>query len=200
MFRFPLMRVKVVSGNLQPETGLSIFLHPQPKELSTNPSNLTATADSLVFTEVGNGQYYVDIENPTAKYDLYVDGVKDDTFSGTTGFSLPSTKSIYFKKNVAPFSGETYEYRTLNTDDTSPDYIGDPDGGQSWPKFDNGNLPYIILLAPSEPLSGFYPYRYVTIERGSVSVTAGILEFTVTKDSNGPALVEYYFDLLLIIP
>jgi hypothetical protein len=190
------------AGGLKPQTGVtSAFLQPQPDASSFNPSSKTADADSilLVQSSVNPGQYYADISNPVPRYDLYINNEKQADFSGTAGFEIPSSKSIYIKKNVQ-LNSDAATVGELFT--TGSGKLANPDGGQTWPKFstDLDTLPHIIITSPSESEDPtFYPYREVKILRGSTSVYLGNLSFTLILDANGPELNAYFCDIMIIL-
>jgi hypothetical protein len=183
----------VSTGYMRPRTGLSnVFLQPQPNISSSNPSSKSADSDSITLTESSTnpGTYYAD--------DLYVGGAKQGDFNGSTGFMLPSSKSIYFKRNVLI---DSTSYETAMSITVGSGVMATPDGGQTWPKFSTSNLPMVVILEPSESVSGFFMYRSVKMVRNSLSVSAGgVLSFQVVLDPNGPDLAKYYCDILIIMP
>jgi len=202
MPRFAVFLVEevIATGYLRPRKSLSAFLQPQPNQSSSNPTNKSADSDSIVLTESTSnpGLYYADITNPAPRYDLYIGGIKQGDFSGLAGFNMPSSKSIYYKKNVEINANAYMTPQTLTTG-TAP--IATPDGGQTWPKFSASNLPMIVILEPSELVGDTYLYRLTKIVKNSISVDAnGKLTFQVSLDPNGPDLANYYCDILIIMP
>ena len=196
-----LLEKVISSGYVRPREGLTnTFLQPQPNQSSSNPGSKTPDSDSITLIESGTnpGFYYADITNPSPRYDLYVSGVKAGDFSGLGGFNLPSSKSVYFKRNVAINANA---YTTPETLTTGTGKLATPDGGQTWPKFSSSNLPMIVILAPSELVSGNYEYREVKIVKNSMSVNgSGVLSFNVSLDPSGPELALYYCDIQFILP
>lgn len=144
------------------------------------------------------GVYYADISKAYPRYDLYIQGVKDADFSGTQGFNLPSSKSIFFKRNVEINSSA---YQTPEDFVVGVDKLATPDGGQTWPKFSALNIPLILIQPPSELISDYYVFRLAKIVRDSIAVdVVGILSFKISLDPNGPELPNYYVDMLFIMP
>jgi len=196
-----LAQKNVTTNAIEPRIGLTdTFLQPQKDITSVNPSSMSQNSESIALIESGTspGVYYADILNPCVRYDLYIGGSKDSVFSGNNGFNLPSSKSIYFKKNVEI---DAEAYAIPEGFETGVGVLATPDGGQTWPKFSSTNLPMIIVLAPSENVSGMYMYRIAKIVRGSVSVNgSGNLIFSIALDPNGPTLANYYCDIMVVIP
>ena len=196
-----LIEKVTATGYLRPREGLTnVFLQPQPNQSSSNPTNKTPDGDSLVLSESSNnpGLYYVDVNNPAPRYDLYVSGVKEGDFSGLGGFNLGSSKSVYYKRNVQ-INSNAYETPQVLT--VGSGVLVSPDGGQTWPKFSSSNLPMIVIMEPSELISGVYDYRSVKIVKNTIAVNgSGVLSFNVSLDPNGPTLAAYYCDIQLIMP
>lgn len=159
-----------------------------------------AGAAQVALTESLNmpGMYSAEITNPYAKYDLYINGVRQDDFSGTYGFFFPGNKALYTKRNLAVDSDADV---TPDTFVTGTGSLAQPDGSGGWPKFDGSNLPVIYVLEPSELSSGLYIYRKIALVKDSVSVdVSGNLTFQLSLDPNGPTLGAYTCDLLIIMP
>lgn len=191
-----------IYGKLGSRTGLTnVFLQPQPNQTSVNPSSKSPDADSITLTEAlpdSPGVYYAEITNPAPRYDLYVESNKETNLSGSAGFNIGASKSIFFKKNLTISSGA---YVTPDTFTTGSGQLTIPDGGQTWPKFSSSNPPIVIVLPPSEVSGGQYIHRIVKLVRNSIAVDgSGNLSFDLSLDPNGPVLATYYCDVMILMP
>jgi len=201
MPRFTIFLVEhSADGTLKPQSGISsAFLQPQPDVSSGNPSTKTADSYSIALTASGSnpGQWYADITNQNVRYDLYINGEKQADFSGSAGFEVPSSKSIFIKKNVEVDSAldpnETEEFTT------SVGKLATPDGGQTWPKFSASNPPTVFIFPPSDIIGGVYVYREVKIVFGSIEIAGGNLRFHLSLDPNGPEMTKYYCDIMIVL-
>jgi hypothetical protein len=186
-------------GTVKTQSGItSAFIQPQPNSASSNPSTKAADSDSIVLTQSGTnlGQWYADIDNPVPRYDLYINGEKQQDFSGTCGFAAPTDKTIFIKKGVQ-ISANSYAYPQEM--ETGIGALASPDGGDTWPKFVVGNLPTVFIFPPSELISGVYSYREVKVVKDSIGVNAGNLTFLLSLDPNGPELPAYYCDIMIVL-
>lgn len=200
MPRFSIFLVEhALDGTLKPQSGItSAFLQPQPDLNSANPSTKTADSYSIVLTQSTNnpGQWYADIVNQNVRYDLYINTNKQDDFSGTSGFEVPASKSIYIKRGVEIDELAISDFETLTTGSGK---LTTPDGGQTWPKFSLSNLPAVFIFEPSSEINEVFVFRAVKIVQGSITVNSGNLVFNVSLDPNGPTMSHYYCDIMIVL-
>jgi len=204
MPRFSIFLVEYTSvGGLKPQSGItSAFLQPQADISSANPSSKTADSNSVALTQSSDpGHWYADLDNPSPRYDLYINGNKQSAFSGSEGFEFPSSKSIYVKKNLTV---DSTAYITPELFTVGSGKLATPDGGQTWPKFSTSNKPAIFVFPISvttneTPPPQYYRNREAKVVGEMTAVSSGILSFYIALDPNGPDLSSYTVDLMIVM-
>jgi len=199
MPRFSIFLVEYVGGILRPQVGISnAFLQPFVTLNSPYPSSKTPDSDSIILNQsIDNpGMWFADISNPAPRYDLYINSLKQNDFSGTGGFNLASSKSLFIKQNIEINSNA---WQTPEIFIVGEGKLATPDGGQTWPNLVNC-IPAVYCFPPSVQLGSSYVWRQVRLVKDSWAYTVdNKLLFQLSLDPNGPDLSNYYFDLMLVL-